>query len=91
LEKCFEFAAGLLPGPGGKGGVPYHLSAYHPDWKWDAPAATAAELAVIAAQAKEKLAFVCDMITQLREAWAVAAIKATAKPAAARPVLDING
>jgi pyruvate formate lyase activating enzyme len=58
LEKCFDFAAGLLPGPGGKGALPYHLSAYHPDWKWKAPATQAAELASIAAMAREKLVFV---------------------------------
>jgi pyruvate formate lyase activating enzyme len=58
LEGCFDFAAGLLPGPHGKGAVPYHLSAYHPDWKWNAPPTGAAELAAIAARAREKLAFV---------------------------------
>jgi pyruvate formate lyase activating enzyme len=59
LERCFDFAAGLLPGPQGKGGgVPYHLSAYHPDWKWNAPPTGAAELAAIAAGARQKLAFV---------------------------------
>jgi pyruvate formate lyase activating enzyme len=58
LEKCFGFAAGLLPGPRGKGAVPYHLSAYHPDWKWNAPPTDAAELAAIAARARQKLAFV---------------------------------
>jgi pyruvate formate lyase activating enzyme len=58
LEKCFDFAAGLLSGRQGKGAVPYHLSAYHPDWKWNAPPTTAAELAAIAAGARQKLAFV---------------------------------
>jgi pyruvate formate lyase activating enzyme len=58
LEKCFDFAAGLLSGPHGKGTIPYHLSAYHPDWKWKAPPTGAAELAAIAARAREKLAFV---------------------------------
>jgi pyruvate formate lyase activating enzyme len=58
LEKCFDFAAGLLPGPRGKGTIPYHLSAYHPDWKWKAPPTGAAELASIAGAAREKLAFV---------------------------------
>jgi pyruvate formate lyase activating enzyme len=58
LEQCFDFAAGLLPGLSGKGAVPYHLSAYHPDWKWNVPPTTAAELAAIAARAREKLAFV---------------------------------
>jgi pyruvate formate lyase activating enzyme len=58
LEKCFDFAVGLLPGPGGKGAIPYHLSAYHPDWKWNAPATKASELSNIAEAARKKLAFV---------------------------------
>ncbi|MDR1586320.1 MAG: AmmeMemoRadiSam system radical SAM enzyme [Treponema sp.] len=58
LERCFDFAAGLLSGHQGKGAVPYHLSAYHPDWKWNAPPTSAAELAAIAAGARQKLAFV---------------------------------
>jgi pyruvate formate lyase activating enzyme len=58
LERCFDFAAGLLPGSRGKGVVPYHLSAYHPGWKWNAPPTGAAELAAIAGEARKKLTFV---------------------------------
>jgi pyruvate formate lyase activating enzyme len=58
LEKCFEFAAGLSPGQQGKGTTPYHLSAYHPDWKWNAPPTGSSELAATAAAARKKLAFV---------------------------------
>ena len=51
LEKCMDFI-GSIPT------VPWHLSAYHPNWKWQAPSTSAAFLRETAAKAKKSLAFV---------------------------------
>ena len=37
LEDCAAFIAGLARDAGGMGTVPWHLSAYHPDYRWEAP------------------------------------------------------
>jgi pyruvate formate lyase activating enzyme len=61
LEACVDFIAGLrnardlIPD---KPLVPWHLSAYHPDWKWKAPPTPPEFLAQYAAKAAQRLAFV---------------------------------
>jgi pyruvate formate lyase activating enzyme len=49
---CAEFIAGLSPD------IPWHLSAYHPDYRYDAPATPAAALASIARMGRERLRYV---------------------------------
>ena len=49
---CAEFIAGLSPE------IPWHLSAYHPDYRYGAPATTAAALASIARMGREQLRYV---------------------------------
>jgi pyruvate formate lyase activating enzyme len=51
-EKCAAFIAGL------PGGIPWHLSAYHPDYRWDAPPTEPALLERIARRAREVLPYV---------------------------------
>ena len=59
LDACIDFIAGLGSGnAAGKPGVPWHLSAYHPGWKWKAPPTSPELLALTAARAKKRLAFV---------------------------------
>jgi len=41
-----------------KSQIPWHLSAYHPDWKWDAPATPPSLLKKTAARARSSLSFV---------------------------------
>jgi pyruvate formate lyase activating enzyme len=53
LEDIAGFIAGL-----GEGSVPWHLSAYHPDWKWDAPPTTAEQLFAAAEKARKTLPYV---------------------------------
>jgi pyruvate formate lyase activating enzyme len=55
LDKCRDFIAELETA-----GVfvPWHLSAYHPDWKWKAPPTSPKFLSEIAARARERLAYV---------------------------------
>ena len=55
IDKCRDFIAELYTG--GKT-IPWHLSAYHPDYKWRAPATTLSSLVAAANRAKEKLPFV---------------------------------
>jgi pyruvate formate lyase activating enzyme len=50
--RCMEFIAGISPD------IPWHISAYHPDYRYDAPATTAAALASIAARARGRLRYV---------------------------------
>jgi len=55
LAKCRDFIAELNT----QGNiVPWHLSAYHPNWKWDAPPTKASFLIDVAGQAREKLPYV---------------------------------
>jgi pyruvate formate lyase activating enzyme len=49
---CRDFIAGLSPE------IPWHISAYHPDYRYDAPATTAAALAAIAAMGRFRLRYV---------------------------------
>lgn len=52
LEKCAAFIAGLSPG------IPWHLSAYHPDYRWDVPPTDSAFLIGAARRARETLSYV---------------------------------
>jgi pyruvate formate lyase activating enzyme len=54
LEKCAAFIAGLSE----KGDIPWHLSAYHPDYRWDAPPTNPDVLAETARRVRQKLAYV---------------------------------
>jgi pyruvate formate lyase activating enzyme len=58
LEKCGEFIAGLCRDGEGMGTVPWHLSAYHPDYRWDAPATDGAWLREAACRARRRLRYV---------------------------------
>jgi pyruvate formate lyase activating enzyme len=51
-EKCAAFIAGLSRN------IPWHLSAYHPDYRWDAPPTSPALLVRAARRAGETLSFV---------------------------------
>jgi len=58
LDACIDFIAGLSCGGDAiqqKGEVPWHLSAYHPAWKWKAPATTPLLLKETAARARKSL------------------------------------
>ena len=52
LLSCAAFLAGLSPD------IPWHLSAYHPDYRWDAPPTNPAALFSAARQAAETLRYV---------------------------------
>jgi len=55
LDKCRDFIAELNT----QGNtVPWHLSAYHPNWKWNAPPTETSFLIDVAGQAREKLPYV---------------------------------
>jgi pyruvate formate lyase activating enzyme len=65
LDECVRFIAALMEeGAGGekagtgRGAVPWHLSAYHPDWRWEAPPTPPELLAGTARRAREKLPYV---------------------------------
>ena len=61
LDACVNFIAGLGDGEykeAGKSHIPWHLSAYHPDWKWKAPATSPEFLDAAAARARRKLSYV---------------------------------
>jgi pyruvate formate lyase activating enzyme len=62
IEGCAEFIAGLGPaGPGNAamtGPVPWHLSAYHPGYQWNAPPTDAGALLRLAGRARKLLPFV---------------------------------
>jgi pyruvate formate lyase activating enzyme len=49
LERCADFIAQLSPE------IPWHLSAYHPDYRWNAPATDPAFLMNAAENARKKL------------------------------------
>jgi pyruvate formate lyase activating enzyme len=51
-EKCAAFIAGLSRN------IPWHLSAYHPDYRWDAPPTDPVLLIRAARRARETLSFV---------------------------------
>ncbi|MDR0494990.1 MAG: AmmeMemoRadiSam system radical SAM enzyme [Treponema sp.] len=55
LDKALDFIAGL---ESSGFTVPWHLSAYHPDWKWEAEATPPELLLKIAHRARERLAYV---------------------------------
>jgi pyruvate formate lyase activating enzyme len=52
LDSCADFIADL------KCDIPWHLSAYHPDHRWNAPPTDPAMLRQIAEKAREKIRFV---------------------------------
>jgi pyruvate formate lyase activating enzyme len=52
LRRCAAFIADLSPS------IPWHLSAYHPDWRWDAPPTDPRRLAGAARQARKTLSYV---------------------------------
>jgi pyruvate formate lyase activating enzyme len=52
IEQCVDFLAGLSPE------IPWHLSAYHPDYKWEAPPTDPSRLEETARQAKRALSYV---------------------------------
>ena len=61
LDACADFIAGLYDNEKaitGKCPIPWHLSAYHPDWKWNAPATKPEHLTETASRARERLAYV---------------------------------
>jgi pyruvate formate lyase activating enzyme len=51
-RRCAEFIAGLSPD------IPWHISAYHPDYRYGAPPTTPAALASIARMGRERLRYV---------------------------------
>jgi len=65
LDACIDFIAGLKNGEDSSGVkpavprlVPWHLSAYHPSWKWNAPPTPPALLNETAIRARKRLAYV---------------------------------
>jgi pyruvate formate lyase activating enzyme len=57
LESLTRFIADLAAArPGGV--LPWHLSAYHPDWRWETPPTNPAALLLAAARAREILPYV---------------------------------
>ncbi|MDR1971180.1 MAG: AmmeMemoRadiSam system radical SAM enzyme [Treponema sp.] len=56
LDRCAEFIAGL-EADGGRP-LPWHLSAYHPGYRWEAPPTDPAALLRAAARARKSLPFV---------------------------------
>jgi pyruvate formate lyase activating enzyme len=55
LEKCRDFITELETG---ESYVPWHLSAYHPDYKWQKPATSPQAIVSAVKAAKDKLSFV---------------------------------
>jgi pyruvate formate lyase activating enzyme len=55
LEDCGAFIAGLRQDAEGLGTIPWHLSAYHPDYRWDAPATGGGVLREAARRARKRL------------------------------------
>jgi pyruvate formate lyase activating enzyme len=54
IDRCIEFIAAFEAASP----VPWHLSAYHPAYKWDAPPTDTEELIEIARRARKRLAYV---------------------------------
>jgi pyruvate formate lyase activating enzyme len=57
LDACIEFIESLCGSPQGAP-VPWHLSAYHPDWKWNSPPTPPPFLLETAERARSRLAYV---------------------------------
>ena len=55
LDKIIDFIAEL---ESGKKPIPWHISAYHPDWKWNAPATSPELVYKTVKQAQDKLKYV---------------------------------
>ena len=55
LDKCADFIAGLETGGNA---IPWHLSAYHPDWKWKTPPTSPALINETALRARKRLPYV---------------------------------
>jgi pyruvate formate lyase activating enzyme len=55
LETCGTFIAGLRRDGEGMGTIPWHLSAYHPDYRWQAPPTEARILREAARTARQRL------------------------------------
>jgi pyruvate formate lyase activating enzyme len=55
LENCGAFIADLSRDGDGRGTIPWHLSAYHPDYRWKAPATEARSLEEAARRARQRL------------------------------------
>jgi pyruvate formate lyase activating enzyme len=55
LDRCAEFIAALGRDEEGLGTVPWHLSAYHPDYHWDAPATEGTRLREAARRGRKRL------------------------------------
>jgi pyruvate formate lyase activating enzyme len=51
-RRCAEYISGISRE------IPWHLSAYHPDYRWDAPPTSPASLAAIARMGREHLSYV---------------------------------
>jgi pyruvate formate lyase activating enzyme len=58
LDQCADFIAGLSRDGDGMGIIPWHLSAYHPEYRWNAPPTDAALLLKTAERARKKLRYV---------------------------------
>jgi pyruvate formate lyase activating enzyme len=58
LDQCADFIAGLSQDTEGMGLIPWHLSAYHPEYRWNAPPTDAALLLKTAQRARKKLRYV---------------------------------
>lgn len=52
IRRCIDLLRGISPH------IPWHLSAYHPDYRWNAPPTDPARLASIADRAREVLSYV---------------------------------
>lgn len=52
MSQCMDMIRGISPD------IPWHLSAYHPDYRWKAPPTDPAHLASLARRAREVLSFV---------------------------------
>jgi pyruvate formate lyase activating enzyme len=52
LDKCAAFIAGV------SNTIPWHLSAYHPDYRWNAPPTDPARLIQAAERARKTLRYV---------------------------------
>jgi pyruvate formate lyase activating enzyme len=57
LDACVDFIESLGSGPQ-NAQIPWHLSAYHPDWKWNAPPTPQDFLLETAEHARSRLAYV---------------------------------
>ncbi len=52
IAACAEFLGSLSEN------LPYHLSAYHPEWKWNAPPTSTRDLKILAHRARQTLRYV---------------------------------